>query len=128
MPKDAAAQKDSRVKIAAARNTLESLWRPPKALWSLPGDRQKHSGGRRVDSVYAKKTLAYGRITLNINKQSPKVIVLGRRKWLSLLMNLNISFRRKYIHLRDMIIQEQRKISGGQLRNFIRGTRSSTLW
>ena len=24
-------QKDSRVKLAAARNTLESVWRPPKA-------------------------------------------------------------------------------------------------
>ncbi|GFN86928.1 hypothetical protein PoB_001343400 [Plakobranchus ocellatus] len=45
-------QKNSRVKIAAARNTLESLWRPSKALWSLPG-------GRRIDSVYAKTTLAH---------------------------------------------------------------------
>ncbi|GFO02670.1 hypothetical protein PoB_002917500 [Plakobranchus ocellatus] len=30
-------QKDSRVKMAAARNTLESLWWPPKTIWSLPG-------------------------------------------------------------------------------------------
>ncbi|GFO21949.1 hypothetical protein PoB_004845400 [Plakobranchus ocellatus] len=115
-------QKDSGVKIAAARNTLESLWRPPKALWSLPG-------GRRIDSVYAKTILAQGRITLNNNnKKSPKVIVLGRGKWLSLLMNLKISFRRKNIHLRDMIIQEKQKISGEQLQNFIHGTRPSTLW
>ncbi|GFN76023.1 hypothetical protein PoB_000252900, partial [Plakobranchus ocellatus] len=35
-------QKDSRVKIAAARNTLESLWRPPIALWSMPGGRQNY--------------------------------------------------------------------------------------
>ncbi|GFN80750.1 hypothetical protein PoB_000725600 [Plakobranchus ocellatus] len=111
--------------MAAANVTLESAWRPPKLLESL-------SGGRRIDSVYAKTTLIQGRITLNKNEKSPKVIVLGRNtekvKWLSLWMNLNISFRRKYIHLRNMIIQEQRKISGEQLQNFIHGTRSSTLW
>ncbi|GFN86241.1 hypothetical protein PoB_001274700 [Plakobranchus ocellatus] len=107
--------------MAAAKSTLESAWRPPKLLKSL-------SGGRRIDSVYEKTTLAQGRVTLNNNKKSLTVIVLGRRIWLSLLMNLKISFRRKYIHIRDMIIQEKRKISGGQLQNFIRGTRSSTLW
>ncbi|GFO20244.1 hypothetical protein PoB_004674900 [Plakobranchus ocellatus] len=37
-------QKDSRVKMAAARNTLESLWRPPKAVWNLPSGRQKYFG------------------------------------------------------------------------------------
>ncbi|GFN95821.1 hypothetical protein PoB_002232700 [Plakobranchus ocellatus] len=117
--------------MTAARNTLESLWWLPKALWSLPGGRQSYL---RVYlavnglTVYAKTTLAQGRITLNKNEKSPKVIVLGRGKWLSLLMNLSISFRRKYIHFRNMIIQEQRKISGEQLQNFIHGTRSSILW
>ncbi|GFN87071.1 hypothetical protein PoB_001357700 [Plakobranchus ocellatus] len=71
-------QKDDRVKIAAAKNTPESLWRLQKALWSL-------SGGRRIDSVYAETTLAQGRITLNNNEKSPKVIVLGRGKWLSFI-------------------------------------------
>ncbi|GFO18408.1 hypothetical protein PoB_004491300 [Plakobranchus ocellatus] len=107
--------------MAAARNTLETLWRPPKALLSLLGSHQ-------IDSVYAKTTLARGKITVNKKKNSPTVIVLGGVKWLSLLMNLKISVRRKHIHLRDMIIQEERKISGGQLQNFIRGMRSSTLW
>ncbi|GFN81713.1 Dol-p-man:man(5)glcnac(2)-pp-dol alpha-1,3-mannosyltransferase [Plakobranchus ocellatus] len=35
-------QKDSRVNLAAARKTLESTWRPPKPLFSLPGGRQKY--------------------------------------------------------------------------------------
>ncbi|GFO19575.1 hypothetical protein PoB_004608000 [Plakobranchus ocellatus] len=53
--------KDSGVKMAAARNTLrrpqvESAWRPPILFQSL-------SGGRRIDSVYAKTTLAQERIT-----------------------------------------------------------------
>ncbi|GFN74665.1 hypothetical protein PoB_000117100 [Plakobranchus ocellatus] len=96
--------------MAAAKSTLESAWRPPKFLKSL-------CGGRRIDSVYAKTTLAQGRINLNNNQKikCTKIILLGRGKWLSLLMNLNISFRRKYIHLRDMINQEKRKISGEQL-------------
>ncbi|GFO26151.1 hypothetical protein PoB_005265600 [Plakobranchus ocellatus] len=79
--------------MAAARNTLKSAWRPLKVL----------------DSVYTKTTLAQGRITKQ-NKKNPLVIVIGGGKWLSLLMNLKISFRRKYIRLRDMIIQEERKI------------------
>ncbi|GFN99559.1 hypothetical protein PoB_002606500 [Plakobranchus ocellatus] len=41
--------------MAAAKSTLESAWRPPKLLKSL-------SGSRRNDSVYAKTTLAQGRI------------------------------------------------------------------
>ncbi|GFN75284.1 hypothetical protein PoB_000179000 [Plakobranchus ocellatus] len=108
--------------MAAAKSTLESAWRPPKLVKSL-------SGGRRIDSVFAKMTLARGRITLNNNnKKIPYSFFLGRGKWLSFFMNWNIPFRRKYIHLRDMIIQEKRKISGEQLQNFNRGTRSSTLW
>ncbi|GFO04202.1 hypothetical protein PoB_003070700 [Plakobranchus ocellatus] len=56
-------QKDSRVKIAAARNTLKTLWRPPGRL-------QSAFGGRRIDSVYAKTTLARGRPTLNNNNNN----------------------------------------------------------
>ncbi|GFO09740.1 allatotropin receptor [Plakobranchus ocellatus] len=46
-------QKDSRVNMAAARNTLKSPKRPRNTLWSLPCGRQSCfkslSGGRRID-------------------------------------------------------------------------------
>ncbi|GFN82906.1 hypothetical protein PoB_000941200 [Plakobranchus ocellatus] len=54
-------QKYSRVKLAAARNTLEFIWRPPMTLWSLPG-------GRQIDSVYA-KTIWRGRGLRNIDSR-----------------------------------------------------------
>ncbi|GFN76708.1 hypothetical protein PoB_000321400 [Plakobranchus ocellatus] len=44
-------QKNSRVKRAAAGNTLESLWRPPKAFWSLPGAAKIASEGEPRLSV-----------------------------------------------------------------------------
>ncbi|GFN83099.1 hypothetical protein PoB_000960500 [Plakobranchus ocellatus] len=59
-------QKHSSDFIAAARQTPECFWRPPKLLKSL-------SGGRRIDSVYAKTTLARGRTTLNNNNNNNKI-------------------------------------------------------
>ncbi|GFO32213.1 hypothetical protein PoB_005871800 [Plakobranchus ocellatus] len=50
--------------MVTAKSTLESDRRSPKLLKS-------RSGGRWIDSVYAKTTLAQGGITLNNNKKIP---------------------------------------------------------
>ncbi|GFN89594.1 hypothetical protein PoB_001610000 [Plakobranchus ocellatus] len=55
-------QKDSRVKMAAARNTLESLWRPPKHSGVCLVTVKRTLESVQIDSVYAKRTLAQGSI------------------------------------------------------------------
>ncbi|GFO06353.1 hypothetical protein PoB_003285800 [Plakobranchus ocellatus] len=69
----AARQKDSRAKLAAARNTLKSAWRPPKPIKIL-------SDGRQIDPVYTKMTLAQGRITVNRKKIIPYSYCSWRKK------------------------------------------------
>ncbi|GFO26964.1 hypothetical protein PoB_005346900 [Plakobranchus ocellatus] len=63
-------QEDFRVKVAATRNTLESLWRPLKTLWSLPGGRQKYGRVCLAAARLNLSTLAQGRITINKTKQN----------------------------------------------------------
>ncbi|GFN84799.1 hypothetical protein PoB_001130500 [Plakobranchus ocellatus] len=67
--------------MAAAKSTLESLWRPPNTpgVCLAAAKSALESGGRRFDSVYAKTTLAQGRITVNKNKQKKSRSVIAPR-------------------------------------------------
>ncbi|GFN93713.1 hypothetical protein PoB_002021900 [Plakobranchus ocellatus] len=111
--------------MAAAKNAVESAWRPPKVICSL-------SGGRRIDSVYAKTTLAQRGITVNKSKQNKtkQKIPYNYCSWqgeMAFTFDEFEDFFHKKIYLRGMVILKERKISGEQLQNFIRGTRSSTV-
>ncbi|GFO44143.1 hypothetical protein PoB_007064800 [Plakobranchus ocellatus] len=84
--------------MAAARNTLESLWRPPKTLWSLYDGRQRYfslSGGRRIDSVYAKTTLAQEKITVNRKTIIPYIYCLWRLEMAFTFDEFEAFFQRK---------------------------------
>ncbi|GFO35842.1 hypothetical protein PoB_006234700 [Plakobranchus ocellatus] len=99
--------KDSRIKLAAARNTLESLWRPPETLWGrlAAANSTSESAWRPPDCLCLRDNDSSPREDncKQTNKQTKKTVIdFGGGKWLSLLINLKISFKRKYIHLRDM--------------------------